>query len=66
MKLLFRKSFDSECKQINGMKNSWFSEFSEMIFIFLENENENGQMVKKASPKWKASPEYHPNFLKII
>ena len=22
------------------MKNSWFSEISEMIFIFLENENE--------------------------
>lgn len=25
------------------MTNNWFSEFSEMIFIFLENENE---MVK--------------------
>ena len=48
------------------MKNSWFSEFSEMIFIFLENENENGQNGQKASPEWKASPEYHPNFLKII
>ena len=44
MKLLFWKSFDSECRQINGMENNWFSEFSEMIFIFLENENE---MVKK-------------------
>ena len=40
MKLLFWKSFDSECRQINGMENSWFSEFSEMIFRFLENENE--------------------------
>ena len=66
MKLLFRKSFSSECRQINGMKNSWFSEFSEMIFRFLENENEMVKKVKKASPDWKASPEYHPNFLKII
>ena len=66
MKLLFRKSFDSECRQINGMKNNWFSEFSEMIFRFLENENEMVKKVKKASADWKASPEYHPNFLKII
>ena len=66
MKLLFRKSFDSECRQINGMKNNWFSDFSEMIFIFLENENEMIKKIEKASPKWKASPEYHPNFLKII
>ena len=66
MKLLFWKSFSSECRQINGMKNNWFSEFSEMIFRFLENENENGQIDQKASPDWKASPKYHPNFLKII
>ena len=43
MKLLFWKSFDSEWRQINGIENNWFSDFSEMIFIFLENENE---MVK--------------------
>ena len=48
------------------MENSWFSEISELIFIFLENENEIGQIDQKASPDWKASPEYHPNFLKII
>ena len=29
------------------MKNNWFSEFSEMIFIFLENENE----LLKSLPK---------------
>ena len=39
MKLLFWKSFDSEWRQINGTENNWFSDFSEMIFIFLENEN---------------------------
>ena len=43
-------------------KDSWFSEISEMIFRFLENENEMVKKVKKASPEWKASPEYHPNF----
>ena len=77
MKLLFWKSFDSECRQINGMKNNWFSFFSEMIFRFLENENE---MVKKVSRlmfgRWfgryffliflKASPENISNFRHFI
>ena len=50
MKLLFWKSFDSDCRQINGIENNWFSDFSEMIFIFLENENE---MVKKDNQNLK-------------
>ena len=40
MKLLFWKSLSREWRQINGMTNKWFSFFSEMIFRFLENENE--------------------------
>ena len=55
MKLLFWKSFDSDWRQINGMKNNWFSEISEMIFIFLENENE---MVKKDNQNDKKDNQF--------
>ena len=61
MKLLFWKLFDSDCRQINGIENNWFSEFSEMIFIFLENENENGQKGQKCSLELKISLESHWN-----
>ena len=37
-----------------------------MIFRFLENENEMVKKVKKHHPNEKASPEYHPNILKIF
>ena len=37
------------------MKNNWFSEFSEMIFRFLENENE---MVKKDNQNDKKDNQF--------
>lgn len=37
------------------MKNSWFSDFTEMIFIFLENENE---MIKKDNQNDKKDNQF--------
>ena len=40
------------------MKNNWFSEFSEMIFRFLENENE----MLKSLPKMTFQGDFQGDF----